>query len=56
MGDTTSFGTMLYDLQQDPGQNTPIQNKAVQARMEIALKKFFKESDAPKELYRRFWP
>ena len=53
-GDTTSFGTRLYDLQEDPEQDTPIENEAVQKCMETRLKKFFDEGEAPEELYERF--
>lgn len=53
-GDTTAFGTRLYDLQTDPEQNTPIENEKVQAGMEIRLKEVFDEGDAPEELYERF--
>jgi len=55
-GDTTAFGTALYDLERDPGQAAPIRDAQVQARMERALRAFFRENDAPEELYRRFWP
>ena len=53
-GDTTSFGTRLYDLQEDPEQDTPVENEAVQKCMETRLKKFFDEGEAPEELYERF--
>ena len=53
-GDTTSFGTRLYDLQADPEQDTPIENEEVQKCMETRLKDFFDRGEAPEELYERF--
>lgn len=53
-GDTTSFGTRLYDLQTDPEQNTPIDNEKVRKCMESRLQRFFDENEAPEELYERF--
>ena len=53
-GDTTSFGTRLYDLQTDPEQNTPIDNEKVRECMESRLQRFFDENEAPEELYERF--
>ena len=53
MGDTTSFGNMLFDLEQDPSQNTQIYDEAVEARMKGYIKEYMEKNDAPKELYTR---
>ena len=54
MGDTTSFGTNLYDLQSDPTQNITIENKEVEEKMKEAIRQFMIENEAPEELYERF--
>lgn len=53
MGDTRAFGTMLFDLKTDPGQENPIQDEAVQARMMGYIRACMEENDAPAELYER---
>lgn len=53
MGDTTSFGSMLFDLQEDPTQNTLIHDETVESRLLGFIKEYMKKNDAPKELYRR---
>ena len=53
MGDTTSFGTMLFDLKQDPTQNTQIHDEAVEARMKGYIREYMEKNDAPEELYKR---
>ena len=53
MGDTTSFGTMLFDLKQDPTQNTQIHDEVVETRMKGYIREYMEKNDAPKELYRR---
>ena len=53
MGDTTSFGTMLFDLEQDSTQNTVIHDEAVEERMKGYIKEYMDKNDAPEELYRR---
>jgi hypothetical protein len=50
MEDTT---TVLYDLETDPGQETPIHAPEVQARLRDALFRIMAENDAPAEVVRR---
>ena len=45
---------MLFDLETDPGQNTPIRDEAVVERMRAALKDILRQNDAPAELYERY--
>ncbi len=53
MGDTTSFGTMLFDMKEDPTQNTQIHDEDVEKRMKGYIKEYMKKNDAPEELYTR---
>ncbi len=53
MGDTTSFGSALYDLEQDPGQSHPIEDEAVRARMMGYIREYMEKNEAPEELYDR---
>ena len=53
MGDTTAFGSHLYDLQADPSGNTEVYDEAVIARMKQAIGDFMRMDDAPEELYER---
>jgi arylsulfatase A-like enzyme len=46
-------GTRLYDLEKDPAQLHPIQDKAVEDRMIKLLVKLMKENDAPVEQFER---
>ncbi|MFH1377830.1 MAG: sulfatase [Planctomycetota bacterium] len=50
---THSYGTLLFDLQSDPNQMTPLKDDALEKRMISALIKKMKESDAPAEQYVR---
>lgn len=47
------FGTMLFDLQEDPGQTEPIQDPAVEERMIQHLVRLMQENDAPAEQFAR---
>lgn len=47
------FGTRLYDLKQDPCENTPIHDPQVEARMTQALVEAMKANDAPPEQFTR---
>lgn len=47
------FGTLLYDLQEDPDQENPIQDAQIEERMICAMVKLMKENDAPEEQYKR---
>ncbi len=48
-----SFGTMLFDLEKDPGQETPIHDPVVETRMIQLMVKLMKENGAPPEQFRR---
>ena len=47
------YGTLLYDLEMDPQEHTPVHDPAIEKRMEELLIKLMKEADAPKEQYER---
>ena len=47
------YGTLLYDLEQDPGQTQPIDDDAVERRMSEHLIACMKACDAPAEQYER---
>ena len=53
MGDTTSFGSNLYDLETDPGQDHPLIDETIRQKMEGYIIEFMKNNDAPAELYER---
>jgi arylsulfatase A-like enzyme len=46
--------TMLFDLQNDPKQERPITDEAVEQRMRTLMRTLMEEEDAPVELYERF--
>jgi hypothetical protein len=48
-----SFGTMLFDLQSDPGQENPIVDEAVERRMIRLMVQLMRENDAPREQFER---
>lgn len=48
-----SFGHLLFDLRDDPQQQHPIRDEAIEARMINLLIRLMKENDAPAEQYRR---
>lgn len=48
-----NFGTMLFDVVNDPQQKHPIDDPVIERRMIDLLVKLMKESDAPKEQYER---
>ena len=54
MGDTNSFGSLLYDLEGDEIQNTPIHDEAVETAMKQKLHEIMVENEAPEELYKRY--
>ena len=43
----------LFDLQNDPGQTSPLADEALEARMVDHLVRLMAEADAPPEQYRR---
>mgnify|MGYP002876046263 FL=1 len=45
------FGTSLYDLTNDPGQSTPVDDPVVVARFEDALRGILKEHDTTDDFY-----
>lgn len=47
------FGTLLYDLHEDPGQLHPIEDEEIEERMISLMVRLMKESDAPAEQYER---
>jgi hypothetical protein len=47
------FGTVLYDVHADPGQQRPLQDPEVEARMIGHLVRLMQENDAPPEQYAR---
>ena len=53
MGDTTSFGSMLFDLERDPNQEHPIRNPEIEERMKGYIRECMEQNDAPEELYER---
>ena len=46
-------GTLLFDLEKDPKQDTPIQDAEVEKRMAGHLTRLMKENDAPPEQFER---
>ncbi|WP_409343060.1 sulfatase [Paenibacillus sp. MBLB4367] len=46
-------GNLLFDLQDDPGQANPLQNRALEERMIAILIRLMRESDAPEEQFAR---
>ncbi|HHV10806.1 MAG TPA: sulfatase [Clostridiales bacterium] len=53
MGDTTAFGTKLFDLENDPHQGKEIIDDEVTKRMVSYIGEYMRKNDAPKELYPR---
>lgn len=52
-GPPRHFGTRLYDLKQDPFQNTPINDEEKEAEMLALMVRLMEKNDCPKEQYRR---
>lgn len=48
-----SWETVLYDLEKDPYETTPIQNPEVEAELRLAMVRLMLENDAPAEQYTR---
>lgn len=51
--DPFAFGTMLFDLDDDPGQERPLLDDALETRMATLLRDLMVASDAPPEQYER---
>ncbi|MBN1219895.1 MAG: sulfatase [Anaerolineae bacterium] len=47
------FGTLLFDLQNDPKQERPLEDPAIEAMMRRHLVKLMKENDAPPDQFER---
>ena len=47
------YGTMLFNLEKDPHQQSPIQDPQQQLRMIGLMRQLMKENDAPKEQFER---
>lgn len=47
------FGTMLFDLESDPGQSKPLRNAEEESRMLSAMTGLMEANDAPAEQYTR---
>ena len=47
------FGTLLFDLEKDPGQLYPVQDAAVEEEMVKAMIRLMKENDSPSEQFVR---
>lgn len=48
-----AFGTLLFDLQTDPGQKSPLVDSQLELRMAELLVRLMREADAPAEQYLR---
>jgi hypothetical protein len=48
-----SFGTMLFDLELDPGQVNPILDGEIERRMVALMVKLMRANEAPLEQYER---
>ena len=53
MGDTTAFGSALYDLEADPGQERKLDDERIIRRMRNAIRQDMDANNAPGELYER---
>ena len=51
--DPARFGTLLFDLEQDPGQAKPLQDPEVEVKMIRHMARLMKENDAPPEQFTR---
>ena len=50
---TRTYGTQLFDLQEDPGQQQPIKDEAQEKRLRLAMKQLLEVNEAPGELLKR---
>ncbi|MFC9561700.1 sulfatase [Agromyces sp. NPDC056965] len=51
--DPHAFGTMLFDLSTDPGQEHPLRDAEIELRMARLMTRLMRESDAPAEQFER---
>ena len=54
-GDTTAYGSALYDIQEDPAEEHPLDDPEIIERMKAVIYAFMQANDAPKELYARLF-
>ncbi len=47
------FGNLLFDLEKDPGQLSPMEDREIEARMIGLMARLMQQSDAPAEQYER---
>lgn len=52
-GNAYKFGTLLFDLEHDPGQEEPVEDEEVEQYMIGHMKRLMKANDAPEEQYQR---
>lgn len=55
MGNTNHFACMLFDLENDPNQNYPIENEDVKQRMISRIRACMMKNDATDEMYQRYF-
>src|SRR5690606_13014259 len=53
MGNPGAFGTLLFDLETDPHQNTPLRDDELETRMAELLVAAMRANDAPPEQFER---
>jgi hypothetical protein len=51
--DPFRFGTLLFDLEEDPGQLNPVKDAEVEKTMIRYMERLMRENDAPPEQYER---
>lgn len=52
--DVNRYGTTLYDLKKDPGENCAIEDPETEMRLLQEMKRLMEETDAPEEQYVRY--
>lgn len=52
-GSSWSYGTLLFDLEEDPHQERPLRDDELELRMATLLVDMMRDSDAPPEQYQR---
>ncbi len=51
--DPFPFGTLLFDLARDPGQENPIEDVELESRLIAVMVQLMEENEAPAEQYVR---
>jgi len=49
-----TYPTMLFDLEKDPNQESPIEDEAAEKRMIHLMRKRMKENQCPSEMLERY--